>query len=131
MKGVSPMEIDYRDMGGRIRKARQQAGLSQEKLAEAADVGITHISHIENGKTIPSVLVLIKIMNRLKLTPDQLFCGYTESTGPALLRETAMNGPEGFSFSSRVTTTWPPWRRSSAKPRRRWKPTKLETAVQH
>ena len=89
MKGVPTMEIDYRDMGARIRKARQQAGLSQEKLAEAADVGITHISHIENGKTIPSVLVLIKIMNRLTITPDQLFCGYTESTGPALLRETA------------------------------------------
>lgn len=83
------MEIDYRDMGAQIKKARLKAGLSQEKLAEASDVGITHISHIENGKTIPSVLVLIKIMNRLQITPDQLFCGYADTTAPALLRETA------------------------------------------
>jgi len=83
------MEIDYRDMGKRIKKARIQAGLSQEKLAEAADVGITHVSHIENGKTIPSVMVLIKIMNRLSISPDELFCGYTEQAQPALLRETA------------------------------------------
>lgn len=83
------MEIDYRDMGKRIKKARITAGLSQEKLAESADVGITHISHIENGKTIPSVNVLIKIMNRLQLSPDELFCGYTEHSQPSLLRETA------------------------------------------
>jgi transcriptional regulator with XRE-family HTH domain len=83
------MEIDYRDMGNRIKKARIRAGLSQEKLAESADVGITHVSHIENGKTIPSVMVLIKIMNKLSLSPDELFCGYTEQAQPALLRETA------------------------------------------
>ena len=58
-------------------------------MAEAADVGITHVSHIENGKTIPSVMVLIKIMNRLGISPDELFCGYTENAQPALLRETA------------------------------------------
>lgn len=83
------MEIDYRDMGTRIKKARIRLGLSQEKLAEAAEVGITHISHIENGKTIPSVMVLIKIMNRLELSPDQLFCGYTNTSTPMLIRETA------------------------------------------
>lgn len=83
------MEIDYRDMGSRIKKARVQSGISQEKLAESADVGITHISHIENGKTIPSVMVLIKIMNRLQLSPDELFCGYTDNSAPALIRETA------------------------------------------
>ena len=59
--GVLLMEIDYRDMGTRIKKARIRKGLSQEKLAESAEVGITHISHIENGKTIPSVM-----------TPDEI-----------------------------------------------------------
>ena len=88
-EGVLLMEIDYRDMGSRIKKARVRAGLSQEKLAESADVGITHVSHIENGKTIPSVMVLIKIMNRLQISPDELFCGYTDNTQPALIRETA------------------------------------------
>lgn len=88
-EGVLLMEIDYRDMGSRIKKARIRAGLSQEKLAESADVGITHVSHIENGKTIPSVMVLIKIMNRLQISPDELFCGYTDNTQPALIRETA------------------------------------------
>lgn len=83
------MEIEYKEMGSRIRKARREAGLSQEKLAEAADVGITHISHIENGKTVPSVMVLIKIMNHLQISPDALFCGTVDRSRPSLLRETA------------------------------------------
>ena len=29
------------------------------------------------------------VMNRLELSPDQLFCGYTENSTPALIRETA------------------------------------------
>ena len=50
--------IDYAAIGRHIRAKRLEKGLSQEKLAELSEVGVTHISHIESGHTIPSLKTL-------------------------------------------------------------------------
>lgn len=57
--------IDYKDIGIRIRAARMKKGMTQEQLAEAVSVGTPHISHIETGKTVPSLKTLINIINTL------------------------------------------------------------------
>ena len=36
------MQIDYLDIGARIRAERKKQNISQEKLAEMVDVGTTH-----------------------------------------------------------------------------------------
>ena len=41
--------IDYKLLGSRIKAIRLEKKITQEKLAEAAGVGVTHISHIETG----------------------------------------------------------------------------------
>jgi transcriptional regulator with XRE-family HTH domain len=66
------MQIDYSDIGRRIRAERKKRTISQEKLAEMVDVGVTHISHIETGNTIPSIKVLIAIINALGISADEL-----------------------------------------------------------
>ena len=66
------MEIDYLDIGRRIRAERKKQNISQEKLAEMADCGTTHISHIETGNTIASMKVFIAIVNALNLSADEL-----------------------------------------------------------
>lgn len=66
------MQIDYSDIGGRIRAARLKQNISQEKLAEMVGVGTTHISHIETGNTIPSIKTFIAIINALSLSADEL-----------------------------------------------------------
>lgn len=66
------MQIDYLDIGRRIRAERNKQNLSQEKLAEMVDVGTTHISHIETGNTIPSMKTFIAIINALNLSSDEL-----------------------------------------------------------
>lgn len=66
--------IDYKDIGIRIREVRKERDMTQEQLAEAVGVGTTHISHIENGHTIPSVQVLIDIINVLGCSADKLLC---------------------------------------------------------
>ena len=66
------MQIDYRDIGGRIRAERLKQKLSQEMLAEKAGVGVTHISHIETGHTKLSIRVFIAIINALNLSSDEL-----------------------------------------------------------
>ena len=66
------MQIDYLDIGNRIRAERNKQNISQEKLAEMVDVGTTHISHIETGNTIPSIKTFIAIINALNLSSDEL-----------------------------------------------------------
>ena len=66
------MQIDYKDIGARIRAERTKQKISQEKLAEMVDVGVTHISHIETGNTIPSIKVFVAIINALNLSSDEL-----------------------------------------------------------
>ena len=70
------MQIDYLEIGGRIRAERKKQGISQEKLAEMVDVGTTHISHIETGNTIPSLKTFIAIINVLNLSADELLRGH-------------------------------------------------------
>ena len=66
--------IDYAAIGRHIREKRLERGLSQEKLAELSDVGVTHISHIETGNTIPSLKTFLAIANALGVTTDLLLC---------------------------------------------------------
>ena len=55
--------VDYKTIGIRIRAVRLEKKMTQERLAEAAGVGVTHISHIETGNTIPSLQVMVDIIN--------------------------------------------------------------------
>ena len=70
------MQIDYLDIGSRIRAERLKQKMSQERLAEMADVGTTHISHIETGHTKLSIKVFIAILNALNLSSDELLCNH-------------------------------------------------------
>ena len=83
------MKVSLKELGSRIQRARLKKNLSQEKLAEVIGSTDTHISHIENSAGYPSVPLLVKIMNALELSPNELFCGVVESTRPLLLKETA------------------------------------------
>lgn len=52
-------------VGTRIRELRTNAGLSQEKLALAADLDRTYIASVENGKRNISIVNLEKIITAL------------------------------------------------------------------
>lgn len=66
--------LDYQFLGSRIRAIRLEKKITQEKLAEAAGVGVTHISHIETGNSIPSLQTLVDISNALGCSADELLC---------------------------------------------------------
>ena len=65
-------ELDYAAIGRRIRDARKKLGMTQEALAELADLSIPHMSNIENGKTKVSLPSLVWIANALRTTADAL-----------------------------------------------------------
>lgn len=77
------MEINYTEIGQRIRKARLAAKVTQEQLAERAGVGTTHISHIETGNSVPSLKLLVDILNALGLSADAVLCDQLQQAGPS------------------------------------------------
>ena len=61
--------MSYTTLGELIRSERAQKGMTQQRLADLADVTHTYISHIENGRvpSPPSERTLIKIADALEL----------------------------------------------------------------
>lgn len=76
--------FDYKFLGSRIRAVRLEKKITQEKLAEAAGVGVTHISHIETGNSIPSLQTLVDIINALDCSADDLLCMEVRQARPLL-----------------------------------------------
>ncbi|EOS67434.1 MULTISPECIES: helix-turn-helix domain-containing protein [Clostridia] len=74
--------IDYKDIGARIRTVRQSRKMTQERLAEMVGVGVTHISHIETGNSVPSLQVMVDIINALECSADELLCIEVDKARP-------------------------------------------------
>lgn len=65
MRGVAMIR---QKVGHRIRELRNNLGISQEKLALAADLDRTYIASVESGKRNISIVNLEKIVNALDCT---------------------------------------------------------------
>lgn len=67
-------ELDYKDIGARIKERRLRQKLNQEQLAERANLSLTHMSHIETGNTKLSLPSLHRLAWVLKTPMDTLTC---------------------------------------------------------
>lgn len=67
--------MDYAAMGDRIRKARKEKRMTQEQLAEAADISPQFVGHIERGTKVPSVKTLYAICKVIEKTMDSMAAG--------------------------------------------------------
>jgi transcriptional regulator with XRE-family HTH domain len=64
---------DYRViLGAAIREKRKHAGLSQEKLAEMADLHPNYMSRVERGEEQVSLAALRRIARALKVPVAEL-----------------------------------------------------------
>ena len=59
-------------LGKKIQKARKDAKMTQEQLAEKVGVSTTYIGFIEQGRYAPSLEVLEKIAKRLKIKMNEV-----------------------------------------------------------
>ena len=66
-------------VGRQIKQFRENKGLTQEELADAAGLPQSHISRLENGKHTPTHLTIEKIAKALGLHPSVIDIGYPES----------------------------------------------------
>lgn len=67
--------MDYIALGQRIRDLRRKRGLTQEQLAELADLSTPYVSHLERGSKKASLAVLVRLAESLEVTADQLLSG--------------------------------------------------------
>lgn len=63
------------EFGQRLRSLRQEAGLSQERLAEVAGVHRTYVGHVERGETTPTLYSIVRFAAALDRDAADLVTG--------------------------------------------------------
>lgn len=74
--------IDYASIGQKVKQIRLDRGITQEQLAEAVGVGVTHISHLETGSGTVSLKVFLAIVNYLECSADEILCKEISTARP-------------------------------------------------
>ena len=65
--------MDWRETLGRnVRRLRHSQGLSQEALADAAEIDPTYLRGIEAGRRNPSLLVMVRLAEALNTSAADL-----------------------------------------------------------
>ena len=80
MVSSSKMRVTYvtdkelqRKFGKRVRYLRRDRDMTQEQLAELADLSVNFISQIERGYSSPSLETIIKFAKALEVDVGELF----------------------------------------------------------
>ena len=66
--------LSYRDIGKQIKIERIKQDLTQETLAEKANISVSHLSGIERGTTKLGLSAFFSIANALNASTDMLLC---------------------------------------------------------
>ena len=70
---MNTKELKYlQKLGTKIRKSREKKGLDQKSFAFDCGIGRTQLYMIENGKTYPRLLTLMKIADGLEISVSEL-----------------------------------------------------------
>ena len=62
-----------KEFGARLRKLRQEKGISQETLAFDAGMDRTYVYSVENGKRNISLVNIVKLAKALELSAREFF----------------------------------------------------------
>ena len=57
----------------KLYETRTDLGLTQQQVADGADMNVRTLINIEKGRSIPSLLYAMKLANFLNIPVDQLF----------------------------------------------------------
>jgi transcriptional regulator with XRE-family HTH domain len=77
MDEVSEARLE-RAFGDRIRAARESLGISQECLAERAQLHRTYVGSAERGERNVSLINILKLAHALDVSPGELLNGLFE-----------------------------------------------------
>jgi transcriptional regulator with XRE-family HTH domain len=63
---AQPRSPEHAALGAAIQRLREEAGLSQEALADLSDVHLTHVGGLERGVRNPSYATLLRLATALQ-----------------------------------------------------------------
>ncbi len=72
-----------KQLGARIKSVRKARKLTQEQLAERAEINSVYLSKIEHGKENPTLTLLIRIALALEVDVQDLFDYQQEASSKA------------------------------------------------
>lgn len=75
------------EIGCRLRKRRQELGLTRERMSELADIGSGYYSQLEVGTSQMSIDTLIKLSHSMRLPMEYILfgTGYAPSDPSAVI----------------------------------------------
>jgi transcriptional regulator with XRE-family HTH domain len=85
-----PRSPEHAGLGDAIREGREKLALSQEALADAAGVHVTHLGGVERGVRNPNYSTLVRIAAALGVSPGTLV-----TRADALATRPPRRGPRG------------------------------------
>ena len=74
------MAIDYNIVGERIKKARLDKKLTQEKIAEQLDVSVAFLSRVERGSSHINLKRLNQLCSILDVTEGYILSGSSDNS---------------------------------------------------
>lgn len=81
------MKVSFTVIGRNIRKARNQLGITQEKMAELLDMSALHYGRLERGERCASVSQLARIAEILNTSIESFLLGSTDSQNSTIPRK--------------------------------------------
>lgn len=91
------MENVEKFLGQNIKKYRKARGFTQAELAEALEIDFKYLSRLETGIATPSIRILDKMSDVLKVEVAQLF-DFSEQKDEKTLRKELLNKIETYSL---------------------------------
>ena len=79
--------LNFERIGEKLRIIRLSKNLTQEYIANVADVNTSHISNIENNRVKVSLSTLVQICNALNTTVDYVLSEEYNDTSSAIEQE--------------------------------------------
>lgn len=80
-------EINFENIARKLKEVRLSKELTQEYIADIADVNTSHISNIENNRVKISLSTLIHVCNALDVTADSILADEYNEPSSALEHE--------------------------------------------
>lgn len=93
MRGISGSKDTH--LGAKIRKLRKQLDMTQEKLAEKAEIDTSYLGQIERGeRSSPSITIVSKIAHALNVNEGELLNDRKSVKGSEEIQAQSVGIPE-------------------------------------
>lgn len=102
------MAFDYKSMGQRIVRVRNELDITQKELAKRVNISGNHLSNIEKGKSTPGLATFIEICIALHADPSYIIGdGIYPTTDEAIVKKLNRKSPENKIIISKIIDSFP------------------------